>query len=69
MGKTRFKSDAFEAIHSAASGLHEAGVIDKKTMKDFDETCIMGNRVIARHLECCRCSPLSQLRQRGAGSA
>ncbi len=40
MGKTRFKSDAFEAIHSAASGLHEAGVIDKKTMKDFDETCI-----------------------------
>jgi len=40
MAKTRFKSDAFEAIHSAASGLHDAGIIDKKTMKDFDATCI-----------------------------
>ncbi len=67
MGKTRFKSDAFEAIHSAASGLHEAGVIDKKTMKDFDETCITGNRVIARHLECCRCSPLSRTAGEGRG--
>lgn len=34
------KSDAFEAIHSAASGLHRAGVIDQKTMREFDESCL-----------------------------
>ena len=35
--KTKFKSDAFEAIHSAAQGLHRAGTIDKATMRSFDE--------------------------------
>ncbi len=33
------RSDAFEAIHSAAAALHSVGVIDKKTMRDFDESC------------------------------
>lgn len=37
---TAFKSDAFEAIHSAAAGLHSVGVFDKKTMREFDETCL-----------------------------
>jgi len=27
--KAKFKSDAFEAIYSAAQGLHRAGTIDK----------------------------------------
>lgn len=36
----RFKSDAFEAIHSAASGLRRSGLIDKKTMREYDELCI-----------------------------
>lgn len=38
--KTKPKSEAFDAIHSAASGLHRAGVIDQKTMRDFDEACL-----------------------------
>jgi putative transcriptional regulator len=38
--KPKFKSDAFEAIHSAAQGLHRAGAIDKATMRDFDESCL-----------------------------
>ena len=38
--KTKFKSDAFEAIHSAAQGLHRAGTIDKATMREFDESCL-----------------------------
>ncbi|RJF99484.1 helix-turn-helix domain-containing protein [Noviherbaspirillum saxi] len=38
--KTKPKSDAFEAIHSAATGLHRAGVIDQKTMREFDEACL-----------------------------
>ncbi|BCF91921.1 MULTISPECIES: helix-turn-helix domain-containing protein [Paraburkholderia] len=40
MAKTRSRSDASEAIHSAASGLHRANVIDKKTMREYDELCI-----------------------------
>ncbi|MBP2196810.1 helix-turn-helix domain-containing protein [Pantoea cypripedii] len=38
--KTKFKSPAFEAIHSAASGMFKAGVIPQKTMRIFDATCI-----------------------------
>lgn len=40
MPKTRFKSDAFEAIHSAASGLYDLKIINKQTMRGFDESCI-----------------------------
>ncbi|MES2299947.1 MAG: DNA-binding transcriptional regulator [Pseudomonadota bacterium] len=38
--KTKAKSRAFEAIHSAASDLHEMGQIDAKTMREFDESCL-----------------------------
>ena len=38
--KTKAKSKAFEAIHSAASDLHEMGQIDAKTMRDFDASCL-----------------------------
>lgn len=38
--RTKFKSDAFEAIHSAVTGMYEAGTIDKQTMRTFDETCL-----------------------------
>ncbi|MEX3955742.1 putative transcriptional regulator [Trinickia symbiotica] len=40
MAKPRYKSDLDEAIHSAAAGLHRARVIDKKTMREYDELCI-----------------------------
>jgi hypothetical protein len=38
--KTKFKSDAFEAIYAAAEGLHRAGTIDKATMRSFDASCL-----------------------------
>lgn len=41
MAKSRFESDSFEAIHSAASGLHRTGVVDKRTMRQFDEMCLV----------------------------
>jgi putative transcriptional regulator len=28
------------ALHETAADLHEAGLIDKKTMRDFDESCL-----------------------------
>ena len=36
----RYKSDALAAVHETAHGLAEAGVMDKQTMKDFDEMCL-----------------------------
>ncbi|WP_321853188.1 helix-turn-helix domain-containing protein [Paraburkholderia tropica] len=40
MAKNRFKSAAFEAIHNAVSDLREAGLVDKRTMRRFDKSCI-----------------------------
>ena len=39
--RAKYKSDAFEAIHSSALGLHRAGSIDKTTMREFDATCLV----------------------------
>lgn len=36
----QYKSDALAAVHETALGLHEAGVMDKRTMKAFDEMCL-----------------------------
>ena len=38
--KPKFKSDAFEAIHSAAAGMFRTDTIDKATMREFDESCL-----------------------------
>lgn len=38
--KRTYKSDAMASIHEIAVGLHDAGIIDKKTMRQFDETCL-----------------------------
>lgn len=41
MAKNRkYKSDAFEAIHSTVAGMYRAGTIDKATMREFDESCL-----------------------------
>jgi putative transcriptional regulator len=39
--KPKFKSNAFEAIHNTAQGLYRAGAIDKTTMREFDESCLL----------------------------
>lgn len=36
------KSDALEAIYSAASGLRMVGAIDKMTMFEYEEMCRSG---------------------------
>ncbi len=36
----KFKSEAFESIHSSASALRAIDAIDKATMREFDESCI-----------------------------
>ncbi len=39
MGK-KYRSDALAAVHETALGLAEAGVMDKRTMKGFDDMCL-----------------------------
>ena len=38
--KHKYKSDAFEAIHSSASAMFRVGAIDKATMRSFDASCL-----------------------------
>jgi putative transcriptional regulator len=40
MSKSKYKSDAFAAIHASARALHKVGAIDKATMRDFDDSCL-----------------------------
>jgi len=35
-----YKSDAMAAIHETMAALHDAGAIDKQTMRHFDEACL-----------------------------
>jgi len=39
MGK-QYESDALAAVHETALGLADAGVMNKRTMKTFDEMCL-----------------------------
>ena len=36
----QYKSDALAAVHETAVGLHEAGVMDKRTLRAFDALCL-----------------------------
>ncbi|WP_235818318.1 helix-turn-helix domain-containing protein [Brucella grignonensis] len=35
-----YKSEAMAAIHETMEGFYESGVIDKQTMREFDEACL-----------------------------
>jgi putative transcriptional regulator len=39
MSKT-YRSDALAAVHETASDLHDAGVLDKRTLREFNELCL-----------------------------
>lgn len=39
MTKT-YKSEASAAIHGMMEDFYESGIIDKRTMRDFDESCL-----------------------------
>jgi putative transcriptional regulator len=36
----KYQSEALEALHETATGLHRLGLIDTKTMRDFDASCL-----------------------------
>jgi putative transcriptional regulator len=38
--KTKYKSKIFAAIHETAEDFYSGGLIDAKTMRDFDKSCL-----------------------------
>ncbi len=36
----QYRSSVMASIHETAEGLHAAGVMDKQTMRHFDEACL-----------------------------
>ncbi len=36
----QYRSEAMAAIHETAEGLHSVGLVDKQTMRRFDDTCL-----------------------------
>jgi putative transcriptional regulator len=45
------KSSAFEAIHSAAAGLHKVGAIDQVTMRHFNAACLTQPEIEAKDIK------------------
>lgn len=40
MVRKQYRSGLMGAIHETAEGMHAAGVLDKKTMREFDALCL-----------------------------
>ena len=38
--RKQYRSNAMASVHETASGLHDASVMNKQTMKAFDEMCL-----------------------------
>ena len=36
----RYRTPVLASVHEMAADLHDVGIIDKKTMKEFDESCL-----------------------------
>ncbi len=40
MSNKQYRSDISRSIHTGVSRLHDLGIVDKATMRRFDETCL-----------------------------
>jgi len=40
MTKSRYRSPIAEAVHEGVRGMHRLGLVDKKTMREFDVRCL-----------------------------
>ncbi|GGY96396.1 transcriptional regulator [Novosphingobium colocasiae] len=36
-----YKTETLAAVHEMIEGLHEAGAVDKRTLREFDEACLV----------------------------
>lgn len=42
-----YRSEVLAAVHETASDLHDAGVMDKRTLRAFDEMCLTPLRALS----------------------
>ena len=40
MAKTKYRSDIAGVVHEGVRGMHRLGLVDKKTMREFDLRCL-----------------------------
>lgn len=40
MAKAKFRSEVAEAVHEGVRGMYRLGLVDKRTMRDFDVRCL-----------------------------
>lgn len=40
MAKKKYRSDALRTAHLTVKGLHDIGLVDKTTMREFDAMCL-----------------------------
>jgi len=40
MAKKKYRSDPLRAAHVTVKGLYDIGLVNKKTMREFDEMCL-----------------------------
>lgn len=38
--KTKYRSEIARAVHEGVRGMHRLGLVDKKTMREFDVRCL-----------------------------
>jgi putative transcriptional regulator len=46
MATKTYKSEAMAAVHQMMEGAYEIGAIDKKTMREFDEGCLIAAPIL-----------------------
>lgn len=44
--RKQYRSSMMASVHETAEGLHAAGILDKRTMREFDELCLTPVRAL-----------------------
>ena len=44
--RKQYRSSVMASVHETAEGLHAAGILDKRTMREFDELCLTPVRAL-----------------------
>ncbi len=43
----KYWSDALASIHETMEALHEIGAVDKQTMREFDDACLLPIQILS----------------------
>lgn len=44
--RKQYRSSVMASVHETAEGLHAAGILEKRTMREFDELCLTPVRTL-----------------------